>query len=206
MKLFLVIGPESSGNHLTSLVLKTMGCFWEEPQRLDEVADGVLKLKEVTDNPYLVLRRSVPHGHDMVNPPYIRSIFSSLGYKMYTILLQREWMATMLSNYYHRSTNVEEAQETLRKAERHIAYHVSHGFCDPFFTLNTSALMKDPEPVIKGLEYFTGLKWPDGVKYEDVVKDTDIGRHQLLLDEGFKSIDRMKHKKYITRPLPLVIR
>ena len=205
-KIFLVIGPESSGNNLTSLVLKTMGCYWEEPQKLDSFLKGDCGLDEVTDNPNIVLRRSVPHGHEWMEPVLARQMFAERGYEMYTIVLQREWMATMLSNYYHRSTTVEEAQETLRKAEKHISTLMSHDHLDPFYILNTSALMKDPKAVVRGLEYFTGLKWPEGVKYESIVKDTDRGRHDLLLAEGFTSIDRMKHKKYITRPLPLMIR
>jgi hypothetical protein len=206
-KIFLVVGPESSGNHLTSLVLKTMGCYWEEPpQKLDSMLKGEIELASFTDNSNIVLRRSVPYGHEWISPALIRHTFANLGYTMHTIILQREWMATMLSNYYHRSSTVEEANEVLVKAEKHIASHMAHGLFDPFYVLNTSTLMKDPEPVVKGLELYTGLKWPDGVSYESIIKDSDIGRHQLLLDHGFKSIDRMKHKKYITKPLPLVLR
>jgi hypothetical protein len=205
-RVFLVLGPESSGNHVTSKVLQTMGCYWEEPQKLDSFLKGDCGLDEITDNPNIVLRRSVPHGHEWHQPTISRSMFADRGYTMFTIVLQREWMATMLSNYYHRSSTVEEAWSTLIKAEKHIATLMSHELLDPFFILNTSTLMKDPEPVIKGLELFTGLKWPDTVPYERIVHDSDIGRHELLLDYGFESIDRTKHKKYITRPRPLVIR
>jgi hypothetical protein len=66
--------------------------------------------------------------------------------------------------------------------------------------------MKDPEPCIKGLELFTGLKWPEGVSYDKYVYDSDVGRHQLFIDHGFNSIDRMEHRKYMTKPRPLVKR
>lgn len=203
-KFFLVIGPESSGNHLTSLVLKTMGCYWEVPQKLDKYLDGELQLKDITNNPNLVLLRSVPHGREWPNIDYINERFSIENYKVYTIFLKREFMATVLSNYYHRSPTVEVAWETLIKAEKHLALYMQN--MDNFYVLNTSALMKDPEPVVRGLELYTGLKWPDGVSYESIIKDSDIGRHQLLLDHGFKSIDRKESRKYIARPNPLVIR
>jgi hypothetical protein len=207
-KLFFVFGPESAGNHVSSLVLQTMGCFWKEPQKLniDVFIRGECTLKDVTDNENIVLRRSVPYEREWTNPSDVRSLFEKEGYKMYTIILQRDWMATMLSQYYHRSTNVEEAWDTLVKGEKHIASYVSKGLLDPFYILNTSTLMKDPEPVIKGLEIFTGLKWPKDIPYQKMIYDADAGRHQLLLDRGFKSIDRVDHKKYFKRPKPLVLR
>lgn len=205
-KLFLVLGPESAGNNLTSLVLKTMSCYWEEPQKLDLFLKGEMELKDITDNPNIVLRRSVPYGREWSNPLDIISAFEKQGYKMYTVVLQREWMATMLSNYYHRSSTVEEAWATLVKAEKHIAQYLHGDILDPFYVLNTSSLMKDPEPVIKGLELFTELKWPKDIDYENIVHDSDVGRHQLLLDRGFESIDRMDHKKYIRKPRPLARR
>jgi len=205
-KLFLVLGPESSGSNLTSLVLKTMSCYWEEPQKLDLFLRGEMDFKNITDNPNIVLRRCVPYDHEWVNPAVIDIFFKEQGYKMYTIVLQREWMATMLSNYYHRSSTVEEAWETLVKAEKHIAQYLYGSVLDPFYVLNTSSLMKDPEPVIKGLELFTGLKWPSDIEYGNIVHDSDIGRHQLLLDRGFQSIDRGDHKKYIRKPRSVVKR
>ena len=205
-KVFLVLGPESSGNHLTSKVLQTMGCYWEEPQKLDSFLKGDCGLDDITDNPNIVLRRSVPHGHEWHNPVLSRSKFADRGYEMYTIVLQREWMSTMLSNYYHRSSTVQEAWQTLLKAEKHIATQMSHGWLDPFYVLNTSTLMKDPKPVIMGLEIFTGLEWPRDVFPEQVIHDSDIGRHNLLMDLGFDSIDRQLHKKYIRKPKPLVRR
>jgi len=205
-KLFLVMGPESSGNHLTSLVLQTMGCFWKEPQKLniDVFIRGECSLKDITDNENIVLRRSVPNGRQWVDPILISNCFDKEGYKTYTILLKREWMATCLSNYYHRCSTVEEAWDTLIKAELHIAKYMAD--IENFYILNTSTLMKDPEPVVKGIELYTGLKWPDGVPYESIIKDSDIGRHQSLLDHGFKSIGRKEIQKYIGRPNPLVIR
>jgi len=205
-KLFLVLGPESSGNNLASLLLKTMGCYWEEPQKLDLFLKGKMDFKNITYNPNVVLRRSVPYGNEWANPAVIGNFFKEQGYKMYTIVLQREWMATMLSNYYHRSLTVEEAWETLVKAEKHIAQYLYGSVLDPFYVLNTSSLMKDPEPVIKGLELFTGLKWPGDIEYGNIVHDSDIGRHQLLLDRGFESIDRGVHKKYMGKPRSVVKR
>jgi len=205
-KLFLVLGPESSGNHLTSMILKKMGCYWEEPQKLDNFKDEE-ELNRITyNNPNIVLRRSVPHGREWCNPLKISQKFEKYGFKMYTIVLQREWMATMLSNYYHRSSNLKEAWKTLEDAEKHIAGYMATGVIDPFYVLNTSSLMKDPKPAIRGLEIFTGLRWPDGMPYESFVYDSDIGRHSLLLEHGFIPIDRMIHKKYITRPRPPIKR
>lgn len=205
-KLFLVLGPESSGNHLTSLVLQKMGCYWEEPQKLDSFLEGTMELKDITDEKNIVLRRSVPHGREWPSPVEIEKRFKEEGYTMGTIILQREWMATCLSNYYHRSNTVEEAEATLRDAEKHIARYLYNSALDPFYVLNVSSMMKDPVPSIKGLERFTGLKWPSILPVDSVVRDSDIGRHNLLLEHGFKSIDRMIHKKYIRRHIPLVVR
>jgi hypothetical protein len=207
-KLFLVLGPESTGNHLTSRVLNNMGCFWEENQKLiiDRFTRGECELKDITENPNIVLRRSVPYEHEWPDPVRYRKLFAGEGYKMYTIILQREWMAAILSQYYHRSATVEVAWDTLVKAEKHISKYISDGSVDPFYVLNTSTLMKDPEPVIRGLEVFTGLKWPIDIRYESVVKDPDINRHELLLNEGFKSHNRAIHHKYFKNRKPLVIR
>jgi len=205
-KLFLIMGPESSGNHLTSLILKTMNCYWEEPQKLDDFLKGKCKLADITNNSNVVLRRSIPYGRDWVDPVLINSLFSKQGYKTYTIILQREWIATMLSNYYHRSSTVEEAWETLVKAEKHISKYLNVGSLDPFYILNVSSLMKDPEPSIKGLELFTGLKWPKNLAYEKIVKDSDMGRHQLFIDHGFNSVNRKISHKYMGRVKPKVKR
>ena len=203
-KFFLVVGPESSGNHLTSLVLKTMGCYWEEPQKLDKFLTGEAKIKDITENPNIVLRRSIPHGRDWPNIRRINKTFAKEGYNVHTIFLRREFIATTLSNYYHRSSTVEEAWETLIKAEKHIASYMID--MDNFYILNTSSLMKDPRPVVKGLEIYTGLFWPRDIPCESVIKDSDIGRHSLLMAHGFESINRVSHKKFITRPNPPILR
>ena len=91
------------------------------------------------------------------------------------------------------------------KNQKHISKYIADGSVDPFYILNTSALMKDPKPVIRGLEIFTGLKWPKDVKYESVIRDPDINRHNLLLNEGFHC-DRAAHKSYFKNRKPLVIR
>lgn len=207
-KVFLVLGPESSGNHVTSRVLNNMGCFWEENQKLiiDRFTRGECELKEITEKSNIVLRRSVPYEHEWADPNKYRKLFENKGYEMYTVILQREWMAGLLSQYYHRSATVEVAWDSYVKAEKHISKYIADGSVDPFYVFNTSALMKDPEPVIRGLEIFTGLKWPSNVRYESVIKDPDINRHDLLLKEGFKSSDRAVHHKYFKNRKPLVIR
>jgi len=203
-KIFLIFGPESSGNHLTALLLKMMGCYWDEPQKLDKFLKGEGKINDITDNTNIVLRRSIPYGREWFDPKAASIKFLESGYRMYTVILQREWMATVLSNYYHRSSTVEEAWDTLVEAQLHIAKYLN--ILNPFYVLNTSSLMKDPEPSIRGLELFTGLEWPKDIPYDKCVYDSDIGRHQLFIDHGFDSIDRMEHKKYITKPRPLVKR
>jgi len=207
-KVFLVLGPESSGNHITSKVLSNMGCFWEENQKLiiDRFIRGECELKDITDNTNIVLRRSVPYEREWPDPNRYRKIFNDEGYEMYTIVLQREWMAGILSQYYHRSSTVEDAMDSFIKAEKHISKYLADGSLDPFYVFNTSTLMKDPKPVISGLELFTGLKWPKEVPCQSIVYDADIGRHNLLLETGFKSVDRSVHHNYFKRPKPCVIR
>ena len=216
-KVFLVLGPESSGNHLASKVLQTMGCYWEEPQKLDLFLkkDGINIGSTITENKNLVLRRSVPYGKEWFDPISAREKFINrtkshrTEYKMYTIVLQREYMSTVLSNYYHREYTIEDAKKKMIRAEKHISMYLSNGWLDPYWTLNVSLLLKDPEPAIKGLEIFTGLKWPEEIPYEDVVYDSDIKRHELIINHGFASIKRSVQKEYLMRggkPKPAINR
>ncbi len=200
--LFFVFGPESSGNHVTSKVLQTMGCFWEEPQRLDKFVSGEVDISDVTTDWNVVLRRSIPHGNDWPDPKIIKQRFIDNGYVMRTIVPVRDWIPNIFSNYYHRELSVDDALDKLRHAWIHLANHIYD--IQPFYFFNTSLLFKDPKSAIEGLEYFTDLKWPD-VPYEKVIYDADIGKHEVFREHGFKTIDRAEIRKHIRKPKPVIL-
>ena len=200
-KLFFVFGPESAGNHVTSKVLQTMGCFWDEPQSLDKVVTGEKDVEEITDNENLVLRRSIPHGVHFVDPLFIRSKFKN--HSMITIIPVRDWMSNIFSNYYHRSETVDDALTSLQDAWTHIGITIL--YIKPFYFFNTSLLFKDPRSAIEGLEHFTGLKWPGNTPYESIIYDADVGKHEVFRKHGFNSIDRQLIRDHIKRPLPLIL-
>lgn len=201
-ELFFVFGPESSGNHVTSKVLQTMGCFWEEPQRLDKFVSGeIANINDITTNDKIVLRRSIPHGRDWINPLHIKQKFSE--YNMKTIVLVRDWLPNIFSNYYHRENTVEEAMNKLMESWSHISKHIDD--IKPFYFFNTSLLFKDPKSAIEGLEYFTGLNWPKDIPYENIVYDADIGKHEVFRKYGFKTIDRSLIREHIRKPKPVIL-
>jgi hypothetical protein len=200
-KLFFVYGPESAGNHVTSKVLQTMGCFWDEPQSLDQVVNGEKEVEEITTNENIVLRRSIPHGVHFVDPDSIRSKFKN--HSMITIIPVRDWMPNIFSNYYHRSETVHDALSSLRNAWIHIGNNISN--IQPFYFFNTSLLFKDPRSAIEGLEYFTSLEWPENIPYEDIIYDADIGKHQVFRKYGFNIIDRQLIRDHIKKPRPLLL-
>lgn len=200
-KLFFVYGPESAGNHVTSKILQTMGCFWDEPQSLDQVVIGEKDVEEITTNENIVLRRSIPHGVHFVHPDHIRSKFKK--YSMITIIPVRDWMSNIFSNYYHRSETVQDALISLQDAWIHIGSFITR--IQPFYFFNTSLLFKDPRSAIEGLEYFTGLKWPENTPYESIVYDADVGKHEVFRKHGFKSLDRQVIREHIKKPRPPLI-
>jgi len=188
-KLFFVFGPESAGNHVTSKILQTMGCFWEEPQKLDKFVYGEINnFTDITTQENIVLRRSVPHGRDWCDPLAIKIKFLNHqpSYEMITIIPVRDWMPNILSNYYHRATTQQEAIPILQKAWTHIGKHMINIM--PFYFLNTSLLFKYPKSTIESLEFFTGLKWPN--ENYNQIYDADIGKHKIFQEYGFENINR----------------
>jgi hypothetical protein len=183
--LFLVLGVESSGSHVTSTIMQRMGCFWEEPQRLNKFLSGGARLSEITSNPHICLRRSVPHGHTYPDLIHIRKRFATASYRMKTIVLVRDWPATVLSSCFMRRDSTSAAMSYLRSGWRYIGKHLVD--VEPYYFFNTSLLFKHTMAAIRGLESFTGLKWQGS---PDFIYDADASRHKLLLEHDLLKITK----------------
>lgn len=167
---FLVMGPESSGNHLHCEILKRMGCFWEDEMPIEKLC-GRSNL--------VVLRRSIPHGDTWHSPAVIRKQFAARGFEMKTVVPVRDWAATILSNFWHRRATVSDAAGANLAAYSHLASVLPK--MAPYWISNSSLIFKDPRAGIRSLELFTGLVYSGDVNW---IYDADRGKHQLLLRHG----------------------
>jgi len=189
MNLFLVLGPESSGNHITTELLITMGCFGDasDKQRLDAFVDGDTDILPAKGP--MVLMRSVPHGRQYPDVSQISKRLYSAGYRMKTIIPVREWTAIIVSNYYHREETVEKAAQKLEEAWAWIGTRFH--FLRPFFFFNVSLLFKDWDAGIRGLEWFTGLELDRSKMGRELeILDPDKLRHGQIKRYGVKSVKR----------------
>lgn len=194
-KLFLVLGPESAGNHVVTMLLVKMGCFGTFKNGALQVLDPLVKgeatddeIKNIISHDLLVLRRSVPYGLEWPSPSSIKDKFKQYNYEMVTIVVFRTWAANAMSNYYHRATTIEESLDNLIKEWVYIGERLSE--MKPFYFFDTSFLIKDPESAILELEIFTKLKWPNDIDITKEIKDPDTKRFKAIKEYGFKSIDR----------------
>jgi len=200
--IFFVLGPESSGNHITSWILTQMGCFGDpqvttnyhqimgDSQRLDEFINGpVGDIREIVEpEKPLVYFQSVPHGKRWPDVIGIRSVFLDAGYRMKSILVVRDWYANIQSNYYHRTKTdkIADSEELLMEQWRWIGERLQH--LKPFMLFNSSLLFKDPASAVLGLEIFTGLKWP--YDHFKMIWDVDRKQHTLLKERGYGDFDK----------------
>lgn len=198
---FFVLGPESSGNHITSWILTQMGCFGDpqvttnyhqimgDAQRLDEFVNGpVNDIREIAESGKpLVYFQSAPHGKRWPDIIEIRSVFFGAGYRMKTIVVVRDWYANVQSNYYHRTKTdrIADSEKLLQKQWTWIGDRLQ--YLKPFMLFNASLLFKDPASAIMGLEIFTGLKWP--YDHYKMIRDVDLKHHALLKECGYGDLD-----------------
>lgn len=190
-KLILVIGPESSGNNVTTLILSQMGCYgvtkYERVNISNFIDEKSLDISNAGDKP-IVIMRSLPkrelHQYNHDNISKIKNVFSKHKYKMFTIIPVRNWAANILSNY--RIESIEESQELLMNSWVWLGERLK--ILKPFYFFNTSFLFKYPDIAIKELEIFTGLTWKGDSKFCEI-RDPDKARHITFMEHGLKIVD-----------------
>lgn len=166
-KVFIVVGPESSGTRVITRLFCMSGCVGDygHEQRLDRFVynEGVEKGIEICgvlgrDCETIVLRRSIPYDSD--RRPDILGIgakFRSAGFEPYYIVTIRDWTCNAASkiNMGH-GTNLDMAKDSLVEEWSDIGAMFA-GFNGKFCIVMTSSLFTNPERVISGLEDWTGL-------------------------------------------------
>lgn len=169
-KVFIVVGPESSGTRIVTRLLCMAGCAGDygHEQRLDrfvcsEIAEEGIDVCGVIGEhcETIVLRRSIPYDSD--RRPDILGIgtwFRSVGFLPYYIVTMRDWTCNAASkiNMGH-GTDLGLAKNSLVEEWSDIGKMFTE-FNGKFYMVITSSLFTNPERVISGLEKWTGLVFP----------------------------------------------
>lgn len=183
-KAFLVCGPESSGNKLTTQLFCMAGCAgtWTEPQDLNHFVAGrehdITKI--IGKAQVLVYIQSIPGG-PIYRPdlPAIKRRFESAGFPTSTIIVSRDWHACTKSKLLHgHQSSLTTAWSELEQEWIHVGQCLLH--LRPFYILSTSYLFLSPTRALIGLEHFTGLQFPKSAR--------------ALIDDA--------DAKHFTRPFP----
>lgn len=172
---FIIAGPESAGNHLTTQLFCMAGCAGGDLLNKDLVHFIEGRLHDITNiigqASKIVHLESVPRAH-VYRPdlPSIKRRFESSGFKTLTIIVFRDWYANVKSKVLHGHQPTEAmAWSELPHEWIHIGQSLLH--LRPFYILNTSYMFLAPERALFGLEQFTGLRFPQEAK--DLIKDVD---------------------------------
>jgi hypothetical protein len=124
MKAFLVLGPESSGNHFVTDILVNAGCKGDSGHRGTWEAGAENAVPQPWDNELprdgttpIVWRRSVPHGGDWVDIKGMVGNLRKLGYTVVAVVIVRNMFATIRSQIRRRMHNTEgEIRVNFRRA------------------------------------------------------------------------------------------
>ena len=176
-RVFMVVGPESSGTRVVTRLLCMAGCAGDsnDEQRLDAfVHNEDVEICTILgkDCDTIVLRRSIPHDSDL--RPDILGIgakFQSAGFEPYYIVTMRDWTCNAASkiNMGH-GTDLAIARKGLVEEWSYIGT-MFVGFDGNFCIVMTSSLCTNPERVIMGLKGWTGLVFPEDAK--NIIFDAD---------------------------------
>ena len=180
-KVFIVIGPESSGTRIVTRLLCMSGCAGDygHEQRLDRFvySEGVEKSIDVCGVlgehcETIVLRRSIPYDSD--RRPDILGIgakFRSAGFEPYYIVTMRDWTCNAASKINNgHGTDIDLAKNSPVEEWADIGTMFTE-FDGKFCIVMTSSLFTNPERAISGLEKWTGLVFPKNA--DKVVFDAD---------------------------------
>ena len=153
-KAFLVLGPESHGNHLVTDILVNAGCLghsgdhtpWSEPWRKDAHNDLQPWDRALpTDQDPVVWRRSVPHLKQL---PAIKDMVDKLemrDYQVTAIIVCRERYAAQQSQIKWRHVeNSQSASTNIQRAYKHIFSQLDEADIH-FVVTSYEALVNYPE-------------------------------------------------------------
>lgn len=166
-KAFLVLGPESHGNHLMTDLLVHAGCVghsghstWREEQGEDFPHDEQpWDLELPRDQDPIVWRRSVPHLQEW---PDIKGMVESLEERDYTvqaIVMTRDRHAALQSQLkWHHIGSLEAGQDNIEKAYAHIFHQLKESDI-PFQMVSYESLVTYPQAQDRVLEEL-GLELP----------------------------------------------
>jgi len=172
---FIICGPESSGNRLTRMILKSIpilevGNDYERAMRMFEEKRDIDLMKE---NTWLFAGRSIPHGGTFGNrekvPEYLsldkyEKAFINFGFKPKWIIPIRSIYPLMKSKMARKRTpiGVRENDAAMYQFISGQYLHIFSGLVDIgdaiFHLFNTSALMLNPDRELMGLEKFFGFE------------------------------------------------
>lgn len=160
-RIFIVAGPESSGNRLVARLLVKAGCWGDgnTAQRLDRpVQDGNAETisKLVGEAKNLVLVRSFPHGKKWINLKDVADFFRAGGFEPFLVITRRNWPCTVLSqvNAGHVKTRGE-ALINIANAERSLAVQLKKVRCK-YTVVDYDFLVSHPKAATAWL-----LRWCD---------------------------------------------
>lgn len=119
---FFVIGPESSGTRMMTQAFIACGAYGSpgHSQKLDkEGFDGGHNL--------IVIRRSVPHGHNMPRITKLINDMQGYGYSVVPIIILRDKDKCAASQVKRgHAKTLQEAKDSIKKAVYHIYEHMAN--------------------------------------------------------------------------------
>jgi hypothetical protein len=181
-RVFMVVGPESSGTRILTRLLCMAGCIGDygHEQRLDRfVYEDGISIKEIFEYEpkTIVLRRSIPH-YPNVRPDIIEigTKFKKAGFEPFYIVAVRDWICTAKSKVRtEHCQNWPDAKMTLAEEWAYIGNCLGY-FAGHFYMVITSCLFINPERTLKSLEDWIRLQFPPGAK--EILYDADLKYYQ----------------------------
>ena len=177
-RIFIVAGPESSGNRLVARLLMKAGCWGDgsAAQRLDRPVrsgDAGATCGLVGEAENLVLVRSFPHGKEWVSLKGIAGFFRDGGFEPFLVVTRRNWPCTVLSqvNAGHVKTRGE-ALVNIAHAERLLAVQVKKTRCK-YTVVDYDFLVSHPKAATAWLLRWCGFEPADDSSAEVRVYNND---------------------------------
>ena len=166
-KAFLVLGPESHGNHLMTDLLVHAGCdgssghsSWREktaPESLEDIQPWDIELP--VDQDPIVWRRSVPHLHDWPDIKGMARVLDERDYAIHAIVMTRDRHAALQSQVkWHHIDNIDVGRDNIEKAYLHIFKHLKEADI-PYLMASYESLVTYPPSQDRLLEEL-GFKLP----------------------------------------------
>lgn len=165
-RLYLVVGPQSSGTRIWTSLLMRAGCQGTSghKQRLDELldpdTDKTLTMSYFKPGP-LVWRRSFPHG-EVPKWPRLRHLVAKLpDYQPFALVCTRDWFCMMQSQVHHRGgiSSGKQALKNISLAYTKIFAQLN-GLKISFFVLSYEALLMEPKLTMRKLVKKLRLREP----------------------------------------------